>query len=50
MERPVEFQEIFATLYKSVGIDANSTAIPDLTGRPTYLVDPHYSPMKELMA
>ena len=50
VERPVEFQDIFATLYKSVGIDANSTTIPDLTGRPTYLVDPHYSPMKELIA
>jgi hypothetical protein len=50
VERPVEFQEIFATLYKAAGIDANSTTIPDLTGRPTYLVDPHYSPMKELVA
>lgn len=48
-ERPVEFQEVFASLYHSVGIDAPNTTVEDLTGRPTYLVDPEYSPMKELI-
>jgi len=50
VERPVEFQEVFSTLYKAAGIDACSTTIPDLTGRPIYLVDPHYTPMKELIS
>ncbi|MAS95498.1 MAG: hypothetical protein CMO55_20045 [Verrucomicrobiales bacterium] len=48
-ERPVEFQEVFSTLYHNVGIDARNTTIEDLTGRPTYLVDPEYAPMKELV-
>ncbi|MDF1741156.1 MAG: DUF1501 domain-containing protein [Verrucomicrobiales bacterium] len=48
-ERPVEFQEVFSTLYHNVGIDAQNTTIEDLTGRPMYLVDPEHSPMKELV-
>jgi len=48
-ERPVEFQEVFATLYHSLGIDARTTTIEDLTGRPHYLVDAEYSPMTELV-
>lgn len=48
-ERPVEFQEVFASLYHSVGIDAPNTTVEDLTGRPMYLVDPEYAPMEELV-
>lgn len=48
-ERPVEFQEVFSTLYHNVGIDARSTTVEDLTGRPMYLVDPEHAPMKELV-
>lgn len=48
-DRPVKFGEVFATLYKSLGIDANLTTLPDLSGRPQYLVDDHMSPMKELV-
>ncbi|MDA7922186.1 DUF1501 domain-containing protein [Verrucomicrobiales bacterium] len=48
-ERPVEFQEVFSTLYHNVGIDAQNTTIEDLTGRPMYLVDPEHAPMKELV-
>lgn len=48
-ERPVEFQEVFSTLYHNVGIDARNTTIEDLTGRPTYLVSPEYAPMRELV-
>jgi uncharacterized protein (DUF1501 family) len=48
-ERPVEFQEVFSTLYHSAGIDARGTTVEDLTGRPMYLVDPEYEPMKELI-
>ena len=47
-ERPVDFQEVFATLYHNMGIDANKTTITDLSGRPRYLVD-SYSPMRELV-
>ena len=47
-ERPVHFQEVFATLYHSVGIDVNKATVTDLTGRPQFLVD-GYQPMKELV-
>jgi len=47
-ERPVHFQEVFATLYKNCGIDARTTTIEDLTGRPHYLVDAEYGPIEEL--
>ena len=48
-ERPVRFGEVFATLYQRMGIDVAKTTIPDLTGRPQYLVDPACAPMKELI-
>jgi hypothetical protein len=48
-ERPVRFGEVFATLYQRLGIDVAKTTIPDLTGRPQYLVDPACAPMKELI-
>lgn len=48
-ERPVHFQEMFSTLYHSIGIDARKVTVQDLTGRPQYLVDPQYSPMRELV-
>ena len=47
VERPVHFGEVFATLYHNMGINPNTTTIPDLSGRPHYLVDGHL-PMKEL--
>lgn len=48
IERPVHYGEVFASLYRNLGIDANSTTIEDLTGRPQYLVD-GYKPMPELV-
>lgn len=48
-ERPVHFQEVFATLYRNMGIDVSTTTIPDITGRPQYLVDHLYSPLPELI-
>lgn len=48
-ERPVDFQEVFATLYHQMGIDVKSATVPDLTGRPRYLVDQEFEPMKELV-
>jgi hypothetical protein len=36
-ERPVHFQEIFATLYRNLGIASEATTLLDPTGRPQYL-------------
>ncbi len=47
-DRPVHFQEVFASLYRSMGIDANRTTVNDLNGRPRYLVENHYKPLPEL--
>jgi hypothetical protein len=49
-ERPVHFQEVFATLYHNVGIDVNRATINDLGGRPRYLVDhSRYQPLPEVL-
>lgn len=49
-ERPVHFQEVFATLYKSLGIDTTKVTLPDFQGRPQYLVDSsQYQVMPELI-
>ena len=47
-ERSVHFGEVFATLYNRVGIDANATTLPDLAGRPQYLVD-GWEPIREVI-
>lgn len=50
VDRPVHFQEIFATLYKSLGLDVNTLTIPDFQGRPQFLVDANqHQPMSELV-
>jgi hypothetical protein len=38
-ERPVHYQDVIATLYQHLGIDALGTTLTDTTGRPQYLVD-----------
>ena len=48
-DRPVEFQEVFSTLYHNLGIDARRTTIDDLSGRPRFLVDSQHAPMSELV-
>ena len=48
-DRPVAFGEVFATLYQRLGIDVTKTTLTDLAGRPQYLVDGGYLPMKELV-
>jgi phosphoserine phosphatase len=47
-DRGVHFGEVFATLYHQLGIDASRVTLPDLTGRPHYLVD-GWLPMPELI-
>ena len=48
-DRPVHFQDVHATLYHQMGINPATTATRDLTGRPHYLVDRQYEPMKEVI-
>lgn len=47
-DRPVHMQEVFATLYHTLGIDVNTTTIPDHAGRPQFLTDIRV-PMPELV-
>jgi hypothetical protein len=47
LDRPVEFQEIFATLYRNLGIDSASTTLRDPAGRPQYFVERR--PLRELI-
>ncbi len=47
--RPVHFQEVFATLYHTLGIDVKTATLPDLSGRPQFLVDEKYDPIHELI-
>ncbi len=47
-DRPVHFEEVHATLYNRLGIDAENTTVTDLSGRPQYLAD-HYRPIAELI-
>jgi uncharacterized protein (DUF1501 family) len=49
IERPVQFGEVFATLYHALGIDVSKTTVPDLSGRPQFLVDHGLQPMRELV-
>jgi hypothetical protein len=48
VDRPVKFQEIFATLYAKAGLNLNAREF-DLRGRPQYLIDPGIQPLRELM-
>jgi hypothetical protein len=47
--RPVTWGELFATLYHNLGIDPHQTTLPDLAGRPQYLVEDDASPLPELV-
>ena len=38
IERPVTYQDVFATLYHNLGIDPHKTTVEDPTGRPQYLL------------
>jgi len=49
LDRPVHFQEVFATLYHNLGLDTETATVPDLQGRPRYLVDQGYKPLPEVM-
>ena len=48
-ERPVKFQEVFATLYKNVGIDSSKVRFFDKTGTPQYMVREGIEPIHEII-
>lgn len=48
ISRPVQVPDLFTTLYHNLGIDYTTTTIPDLNGRPQYLVESH-EPVRELI-
>jgi uncharacterized protein (DUF1501 family) len=48
-ERPVTFQEVFATLYHNLGIDVRTATVDDSSGRPLYIVDSGVEPIRELI-
>ena len=47
-DRPIHYQEVFATLYHRLGIDPMHTTVTDRAGRPHYLVD-HRDTIPELI-
>ncbi|WP_425615359.1 DUF1501 domain-containing protein [Anatilimnocola sp. NA78] len=49
IERPVSFQEVWATLYHKLGLNLSAVREFDLRGRPQYLVDPGVEPLKEVI-
>jgi hypothetical protein len=49
VDRPVHFQEVFATLYRNLGIDVAQTTITDLNGRPHYLLGAQHQALRELL-
>jgi len=49
IDRPVRFQEVFATLYKNAGIDSSNTRVFDQSGVPQYLVEQGVEPIREVM-
>ncbi|MCH7873437.1 MAG: DUF1501 domain-containing protein, partial [Planctomycetes bacterium] len=48
VSRPVQYKDVFATLYRNLGIDARDTTIIDPHGRPQYLLD-EGEPLDELI-
>jgi Protein of unknown function (DUF1501) len=48
VRRPVTFGELFATLYRNLGIDMGRTTLTDLNGRPQYLVEDHARGLREV--
>lgn len=47
-DRPVHYQEVFATLYHHLGIDVRHVTVPDRLGRPRFLLE-HREPIRELV-
>ena len=48
ISRPVHYHNVFATLYRNLGIDLDAEVIHDLTGRPHFLTEDR-EPVRELI-
>ena len=48
-DRPISFQDVFATLYRNLGIDVERATVKDFTSRPHFLVEPGSRPIRELV-
>ncbi|MFN0055026.1 MAG: DUF1501 domain-containing protein [Planctomycetales bacterium] len=48
-QRPVHFGEVFASLYRHLGLDPHAALLTDLSGRPHALVDGQHAPLRELV-
>lgn len=48
-DRPVKFQEVFATLYHNMGLDVGKVRVFDQSGVPQYLVDDGVQPIHEII-
>jgi hypothetical protein len=48
LSRPVQYQDVFATLYRTLGIDPSSTTLTDPNGRPQHLLE-RGEPIRELI-
>jgi hypothetical protein len=48
VDRPISPQDVAATVYHHLGIDARSVTFEDRTGRPTYLIE-NGAPIRELL-
>jgi hypothetical protein len=48
VSRPVRYQDVFATLYRTLGIDPATTTLTDPNGRPQHLLDGG-EPVRELV-
>jgi uncharacterized protein (DUF1501 family) len=46
--RPVQYQDVFATLYRTLGIDPSATTLIDPNGRPQHLLE-RGEPLRELV-
>ena len=47
-DRPIHYQDVFATLYRQLGVDPGVATVPDNAGRPQYLLD-RREPIRELI-
>ena len=48
-DRPIHFQDVFATMYHNLGINTQTATVTDFAGRPRYLIDPEFKPIAELL-
>ena len=49
VSKPVTFGELYATIYRNLGIDVEQTLVQDLEGRPQTLVEHNSRPIAELI-